>query len=46
MVSRVVLISGGRLMYSGRRRDMLPYFAAADYPCPAFKNPSDYYCKF
>lgn len=45
MVSRVTLISGGRMMYSGRRRDMLPYFAAADYPCPAFKNPSDYYCK-
>lgn len=43
MVSRVTLISGGRMMYSGRRRDMLPYFAAADYPCPAFKNPSDYY---
>ncbi|KAG8278097.1 hypothetical protein J6590_028923 [Homalodisca vitripennis] len=43
MVSRVVLISGGRLMYSGRRRDMLPYFSTADYPCPAYKNPSDYY---
>ncbi|XP_075235566.1 ATP-binding cassette sub-family G member 5 [Lycorma delicatula] len=43
MVSRVLLLSGGRMMYSGRRRDMLPYFSAADYPCPAFKNPSDYY---
>lgn len=46
MVSRVLLISSGRMMYSGRRRDLLPYFATADYPCPAFKNPSDYYCKF
>ncbi|XP_054275896.1 ATP-binding cassette sub-family G member 8-like [Macrosteles quadrilineatus] len=43
MVSRVVLLSSGRLMYSGRRRDMLPYFSTADYPCPAYKNPSDYY---
>nr|XP_018915492.1 PREDICTED: ATP-binding cassette sub-family G member 8 [Bemisia tabaci]XP_018915500.1 PREDICTED: ATP-binding cassette sub-family G member 8 [Bemisia tabaci] len=43
MVSRVLLISSGRMMYSGRRRDLLPYFATADYPCPAFKNPSDYY---
>ncbi|KAL1464409.1 hypothetical protein WDU94_004059 [Cyamophila willieti] len=43
MISRVLLVSGGRTMYSGKRRDMLPYFAAADYPCPAFKNPSDYY---
>ncbi|XP_049782861.1 ATP-binding cassette sub-family G member 8 [Schistocerca cancellata] len=43
MLSRVVLISAGQLMFSGRRRDMLPYFATVDYPCPAYKNPSDYY---
>ncbi|PNF34419.1 hypothetical protein B7P43_G13248 [Cryptotermes secundus] len=43
MLSRVALISAGRLMFSGRRRDMLPYFAMVDYPCPAYKNPSDYY---
>lgn len=43
MLSRVVLLSAGRLMFSGRRRDMLPYFAMVDYPCPAYKNPSDYY---
>ncbi|XP_063227752.1 ATP-binding cassette sub-family G member 8 [Bacillus rossius redtenbacheri] len=43
MLSRVVLLSAGRIMFSGRRRDMLPYFAMVDYPCPAYKNPSDYY---
>ncbi|KAK7603742.1 hypothetical protein V9T40_003741 [Parthenolecanium corni] len=43
MVSRVALISCGRMMFYGRRRDMLPYFASVDYPCPAYKNPSDYY---
>lgn len=43
MVSRVTLTSGGRIMYSGLRRDMLPYFALAEFPCPSFKNPSDYY---
>ncbi|XP_014481575.1 PREDICTED: ATP-binding cassette sub-family G member 8 isoform X2 [Dinoponera quadriceps] len=43
MVSRVALTSGGRVMYSGPRRDMLPYFALAEFPCPPFKNPSDYY---
>ncbi|XP_050451262.1 ATP-binding cassette sub-family G member 8 isoform X1 [Cataglyphis hispanica] len=43
MVSRVALTSGGRIMYSGLRRDMLPYFALAEFPCPPFKNPSDYY---
>lgn len=46
MLSRVVLLSAGRLMFSGRRRDMLPYFAMVEYPCPAYKNPSDYYCKY
>lgn len=43
MLSRVTLTSGGRTMYSGSRRDMLPYFALAEFPCPPFKNPSDYY---
>uniref|UniRef100_A0A0U9HSG6 Putative ABCG protein n=1 Tax=Chrysomela populi TaxID=154003 RepID=A0A0U9HSG6_CHRPP len=43
MLSRILLISAGRTMYSGRRRDMLPYFSLVEYPCPSFKNPSDYY---
>ena len=42
----VVLISCGKLMYFGKRREMLPYFAFIEYPCPAYKNPSDYYRKF
>lgn len=43
MLSRILLISAGRAMYSGSRRDMLPYFAKVNFHCPAFKNPSDYY---
>nr|XP_023024369.1 ATP-binding cassette sub-family G member 8-like [Leptinotarsa decemlineata] len=43
MLSRILLISAGRTMYSGKRRDMLPYFALVEYPCPSYKNPSDYY---
>uniref|UniRef100_A0A0P5XID2 ATP-binding cassette sub-family G member n=1 Tax=Daphnia magna TaxID=35525 RepID=A0A0P5XID2_9CRUS len=43
MLSRVALISSGRMMYCGRRREMLPYFAFIEFPCPAYKNPSDYY---
>ncbi|KAF7272001.1 ATP-binding cassette sub-family G member 8 [Rhynchophorus ferrugineus] len=43
MLSRILLVSAGRTMFSGRRRDMLPYFALVDYPCPNYKNPSDYY---
>ncbi|KAG8226649.1 hypothetical protein J437_LFUL005301 [Ladona fulva] len=43
MLSRVVLLSTGRLMFAGRRRDMLPYFSRIHFPCPLYKNPSDYY---
>ena len=45
MISKVALLSLGRLMYFGKRREMLPYFAFIEYPCPAYKNPADYYCK-
>lgn len=43
MLSRVVLLSTQRVIFSGKRREMLPYFSYIDYPCPAYKNPSDYY---
>ena len=41
--TQVALLSLGRLMYFGKRREMLPYFAFIEYPCPAYKNPADYY---
>lgn len=43
MLSRIALISSGRVIYFGKRNEMLSYFAYIDFPCPAFKNPSDYY---
>lgn len=43
MFTKVALTSMGRLMFYGHRREMLPYFAFIEYPCPGFKNPSDYY---
>ncbi|XP_051172295.1 ATP-binding cassette sub-family G member 5 isoform X2 [Leptopilina boulardi] len=43
MISRVTLTSGGKIMFSGARRDMIPYFSLIEFPCPPFKNPSDYY---
>ncbi|CAH0555158.1 unnamed protein product [Brassicogethes aeneus] len=43
MASRILLLSAGRTMFSGKRKDMLSYFANVGYPCPSFKNPSDYY---
>jgi ATP-binding cassette, subfamily G (WHITE), member 8 (sterolin 2) len=45
MLSRVSLLCAGRLAFAGRRTEMLPYFEHIEYPCPAFKNPSDYYSK-
>lgn len=45
MISKVLLLSTGRMMYYGKRREMLPYFAFIEYPCPAYKNPADYYRK-
>ena len=45
MISKIVLISMGKLMYFGKGREMLPYFAFIEYPCPAYKNPADYYRK-
>ena len=43
MFSKVALVSTGRVLYFGKGKDMLSYFSYIDYPCPAFKNPSDYY---
>lgn len=43
MMTRVAIISTGRMIYHGKRRDLLPYFSYIDFPCPAYKNPSDYY---
>ena len=46
MISRVLIISNGHVMYSGMTSLLLPYFTSVEYPCPPFKNPSDYYRKF
>lgn len=43
MLTTVALLSTGRLMFFGKRREMLPYFSFIEYPCPAYKNPADYY---
>jgi len=43
MLNRVLLLSAGRTIYVGPRRDFIKYFTSLDFPCPPFKNPSDYY---
>jgi len=41
----LTLLSGGRCMYFGKATDAPQHFAAAGFPCPALKNPSDHYLR-
>lgn len=43
LFSKVSFISTGRTVYFGDRSKMNVYFTYADYPCPSYKNPADYY---
>lgn len=43
LFSKVSLISTGRTVFFGDRSKMNVYFSYCDYPCPAYKNPADYY---
>ncbi|XP_015787613.1 ABC transporter G family member 16 [Tetranychus urticae] len=43
MLSQIALVSTGRILYFGKRKDLLTYFSYIDFPCPTYKNPSDYY---
>lgn len=46
MCSGVLLLSGGRTVFSGSRSDLPRHMGSLGYPCPPFKNPADYYCTF
>lgn len=46
MCSGVLLLSGGRTVFSGSRSDLPRHMGSLGYPCPPFKNPADYYCEF
>lgn len=45
MCTGVLLLSGGRTIFSGNRSELPRHMAVLGYPCPPFKNPADYYCK-
>ncbi|KAI8826161.1 P-loop containing nucleoside triphosphate hydrolase protein [Fimicolochytrium jonesii] len=40
--SVLLLASGGRTVYSGAAKDMLPYFASLNHPAPRLTNPADF----
>lgn len=46
MCSGVLLLSGGRTVFSGSRADLPRHMGELGYPCPPFKNPADYYRKY
>lgn len=46
MCSGVLLLSGGRTIFSGSRSDLPRHMGQLGYPCPPFKNPADYYCEY
>lgn len=46
MCSGVLLLSGGRTIFSGSRSNLPLHMGSLGYPCPPFKNPADYYRKF
>lgn len=43
MCSGVLLLSGGRTVFSGSRSELPRHMSSLGYPCPPFKNPADYY---
>ncbi|XP_037923929.1 ABC transporter G family member 4 isoform X1 [Hermetia illucens] len=43
MCTSVLLLSGGRTVFSGSRADLPRHMGSLGYPCPPFKNPADYY---
>lgn len=36
----LLLANGGRMIYSGKAKDMIQYFEGIGYPCPTFANPA------
>ncbi|KAK4531075.1 hypothetical protein CCYA_CCYA06G1932 [Cyanidiococcus yangmingshanensis] len=42
MFDYLLLLSEGHQIYFGPAKEMVPYFAALKYPCPAYFNPADF----
>lgn len=46
MCTNIVLLSKGRVIYSGPRYYLSQHMSSMGYPCPPYKNPADYYRKY
>ncbi|BFZ11827.1 hypothetical protein BsWGS_14867 [Bradybaena similaris] len=43
MVDTLMILSRGRIVYNGPGKDIVSYFTALGFPCPAHTNPCDFY---
>ncbi|CAJ0581844.1 unnamed protein product, partial [Mesorhabditis spiculigera] len=43
MFHKTVLLASGRIIYADWTHKLIPYFERHNFPCPALKNPCDYY---
>ncbi|KAI5859039.1 P-loop containing nucleoside triphosphate hydrolase protein [Tricharina praecox] len=43
LFSQLVLLSRGRVVYSGKTDEAVPYFAGQGFPVPNLTNPAEYY---
>lgn len=43
MFDDITILSEGKVIYTGSREEMLPYFESIGHPCPSYANPAEYY---
>lgn len=42
-LDKLLLLSGGQLVYFGKTEHAIDYFAKAGFPCPQYTNPADFF---
>ena len=45
LFDRLMLLSGGRVAYSGKATDAMQYFDKQGMPCPTYSNPADFFMR-
>ena len=45
LFDRLMLLSGGRVVFSGKASTAVDYFADQGLPCPKYSNPSDFFMR-
>jgi ATP-binding cassette, subfamily G (WHITE), eye pigment precursor transporter len=45
LFDRLILLSGGRVVFNGKARTAVTWFADQGFPCPKYSNPSDFFMR-